>query len=185
MDISRVMIPGDESGLEYWSISSRTYVRNNKEMRKDEGGLKGTAKTPLPSNYQPELDVSNELNNDLASRYSQVSVLAQYLALPRVGHLQTVLYHIFSYLNKHDKSCIIFDHADPIYDPNAFIETDWSEFYGDVEEEMPPQMPEPLGSLINMTAFVDANHAGNVVTHRFHTGIIIYLQNTPSVWNSR
>jgi hypothetical protein len=72
MDISRVMIPGDESGLEYWSISSRTYVRNNKEMRKDEGGLKGTAKTPLPSNYQPELDVSNELNNDLASRYSQL-----------------------------------------------------------------------------------------------------------------
>jgi hypothetical protein len=60
-----------------------------------------------------------------------------------------------------------------------------TEFYGDVEEEMPPQMPEPLGSSINMTAFVDANHAGNVVTHRSHTGIIIYLQNTPIVWHSR
>jgi hypothetical protein len=172
-------------------------------MLKDEGGLKGAAKTPLPSNYRPELDVSDELDNDLASRYSQligilrwmvelgrvdiyyeVSVLAQYLALPRIGHLQAV-YHIFSYLNKHDKSRIIFDHADPIYDPNAFIETDWTEFYGDVEEEMPPQMPEPLGSSINMTAFVDANHAGNVVTHRSHTGIIIYLQNTPIVWHSR
>jgi hypothetical protein len=69
--------------------------------------------------------------------YYEVSVLAQYLALPRIGHLQAV-YHIFSYLNKHDKSRIIFDHADPIYDPNAFIETDWTEFYGDVKEEMPP-----------------------------------------------
>jgi hypothetical protein len=45
-------------------------------------------------------------------------------------------------------------------------------------------MPEPLGSSINMTAFVDANHAGNVVTRRSHTGIIIYLQNTPIVWHS-
>jgi phosphoenolpyruvate carboxylase len=53
MDVSRVMIPGDDSGLEYWSISSRTYVRNAvqniKEMLKDEGGLKGMAKTSLPS----------------------------------------------------------------------------------------------------------------------------------------
>jgi hypothetical protein len=95
------------------------------------------------------------------------------------------IYYEVSYLNKHDKSHIIFDHADPIYDPNAFIETDWTEFYGDVKEEMPPQMPEPLGSSINMTAFVDANHAGNVVTRRSHTGIIIYLQNTPIVWHSR
>jgi hypothetical protein len=46
-------------------------------------------------------------------------------------------------------------------------------------------MPEPLGSSINITAFVDANHAGNVVTRRSYTGIIIYLQNTPIVWHSR
>jgi hypothetical protein len=81
MDISMVMIPRDDSGHEYWSISSRTYVRkavqNIKEMMlKDEGGLKGTAKTPLPSNYRPGLDASNELDNDLASRYSQlISIL--------------------------------------------------------------------------------------------------------------
>jgi hypothetical protein len=54
-----------------------------------------------------------------------------------------------------------------------------------VEEEMPPQMPKQLASLINMTAFVDANHAGNMVTHRSHTGIIIYLQNTLIIWHSR
>jgi hypothetical protein len=61
------------------------------------------------------------LNNDMALRNSQligilrwmvklgwvmdiyyeVSVLAQYLALPRIGHLHAV-YHMFSYLNKHD-----------------------------------------------------------------------------------
>jgi hypothetical protein len=66
-----------------------------------------------------------------------------------------------------------------------FIDQDWSEFYGDVKEEMPPRMPEPLGSAVTLSVFVDANHAGNVVTHRSHTGIIIYLQNTPIVWHSR
>jgi hypothetical protein len=207
MYIAKVTIPGDDSGHEYWSISSRTYVQNAvnnvKEMLKDEGGLKGTAKTPLPSGYRPELDITDELDNEMASRYSQligilrwmvelgrvdiyyeVSVLAQYLALPRIGHLHAT-YHMFSYLNKHDKSRIIFDHADPIYDPNTFIIQDWTEFYGDVEEELPPKMPEPLGQPMNITAFVDANHAGNVVTRRSHTGVIIYLQNTPIIWHSR
>jgi hypothetical protein len=92
---------------------------------------------------------------------------------------------MFSYLNKHDKSRIIFDHADPIYDPNTFIIQNWMEFYGDIEEELPPKMPEPLGQPMNITAFVDANHAGNVVTRRSHTGVIIYLQNTPIIWHSR
>jgi hypothetical protein len=54
-----------------------------------------------------------------------------------------------------------------------------------VEEELPPKMPEPLGQSMNITAFVDANHAGNVVTRRSHTGAIIYLQNTPIIWHSR
>jgi hypothetical protein len=53
-NVSKVTIPGDDSGHEYWSISSRTYIQNAvqniKEMLKDEGGLKGTAKTPPPSN---------------------------------------------------------------------------------------------------------------------------------------
>jgi hypothetical protein len=81
--------------------------------------------------------------------YYEVSVLAQYLALALMGHLHAI-YHMISYLNKHDKSRIIFDHADPIYDPNTFIIQDWTEFYGDVEEELPPKMPEPLGQSMNM-----------------------------------
>jgi hypothetical protein len=94
------------------------------------------------------------------------------------------VYHLFAYLHKHDKSSIIFDPSDPIFDPTAFIEQDWSEFYGDVKEEMPPKMPEPLGSPVTISVFVDANHAGNIVTCQSHTGILIYLQNTPIIWHS-
>ena len=35
------------------------------------------------------------------------------------------------------------------------------------------------------SAFVDANHAGNVVTRRSHTGIILYVQNAPIMWFSK
>jgi hypothetical protein len=207
-NIKRVYIPGDPSGREHWAITSQSYVRNAvnnvREMLQSEGyDLKTTAKTPFPSNYRPEIDVTDELDADLCSRYAQligvlrwmielgridiyyeVSVLSQYLASPRVGHLEAV-YHVFAYLHKHDKSSIVIDPSEPEFDPTLFIDQDWSEFYGDVEEEMPPKMPEPLGSAVTISVFVDANHAGNVVTRRSHTGIIIYLQNTPIIWHSR
>jgi hypothetical protein len=207
-NIKKVYIPGDPSGREHWAITSQSYVRNAvnnvREMLQSEGyDLKTTAKTPFPSNYRPEIDVTDELDADFCSRYAQligvlrwmielgridiyyeVSVLSQYLASPRVGHLEAV-YHVFAYLHKHDKSSIVIDPSEPEFDPTLFIDQDWSEFYGDVEEEMPPKMPEPLGSAVTISVFVDANHAGNVVTRRSHTGIVIYLQNTPILWHSR
>jgi hypothetical protein len=36
--------------------------------------------------------------------------------------------------------------------------------YSELTEELSPKMPEPLGHPVNTYTFVDANHAGNVVT---------------------
>eukprot|EP00957_Ditylum_brightwellii_P161046 12260858-Ditylum_brightwellii.AAC.1 len=58
--------------------------------------------------------------------------------------------------------------------------TDWTYFYDDVEEELPSR-----GCSVNIHIFVDANHAGNVVTRRLHTGIIIFVQNVPIIWFSK
>ena len=44
---------------------------------------------------------------------------------------------------------------------------------------------EPLGHSVSIHAFVDANHAGNVVTRRSHSGIIIYVNNAPIIWFSK
>jgi hypothetical protein len=55
----------------------------------------------------------------------------------------------------------------------------------EVEEELPPKMPKPLGNPVIMTCFVDANHAGDKVTRRSQTGFIIYLNNTPIDWFSK
>jgi len=36
-----------------------------------------------------------------------------------------------------------------------------------------------------MTAFADANHAGNQVTRRSHSGILIYCNSAPIMWYSK
>jgi hypothetical protein len=61
----------------------------------------------------------------------------------------------------------------------------WKEFYHDAKESVPPNAPEPRGHPVQMNAFVDANHAGNKVTRRSHTGIIIYLNCSPIQWYSK
>ena len=60
-----------------------------------------------------------------------------------------------------------------------------TEFYGDVEEELPSKMPDPHGRAIIIYSLVDANHAGNVMTRRSHTGIIMFIKNAPIIWFSK
>ena len=48
-----------------------------------------------------------------------------------------------------------------------------------MKEEIPFNMPEPRGVPIEMTLFCDADHAGNAVTRRSHTGLLMFLNNAP------
>lgn len=59
------------------------------------------------------------------------------------------------------------------------------ELYPDAEQAIPYDMPEPLGEPVFVTCFVDADHAGNRVTRRSHSGIIIYVNSTPIIWYSK
>jgi hypothetical protein len=40
-------------------------------------------------------------------------------------------------------------------------------------------MPKPRGKPIQMTVFIDADHAGDVVTRRSWTGVLVYLNRAP------
>jgi hypothetical protein len=166
--------------------------------------LKTPAMTPFPSStYRPETDTSDECDAEMSSRYSQLigalrwsvelgridiytetALRSQHLALPRIGHLKAV-YHVFSYLSRHEKSSIVFDPTDPLPNTSTQAKADWSSFYSEAHDELPPKMPEPLGHPVNIYTFVDANHAGNVVTRRSHTGILLFIQNSPILWLSR
>ena len=206
-NVAKVQLP---SGHESWSMSSDEYIASALNIVK--GMLQKDAKTlnmkgadrPMPENYHPELEATPELGAELANQYQQligmlrwacelgrvdilleVSIMSSHLCMPREGHLEKV-FGIFSYLEKHKKSNMVFDPTPVNLDETAFHRTDWSNsIYGDVSEELPPNAPEPLGKPVNMTCFVDADHAGEKITRRSQTGFIIYLNNAPIDWFSK
>ena len=191
-------------------MGSQTYVREsirNVETHLERKGLalKQKVTTVLPNNYAPELDVSTVCDDEEVSQYHQrigvlrwavelgridicteVSMMAAHCAMPRKGHLEAV-WHIFAYLKRHDRSRMVFDARYPdVKDASeALPRPDWTDFYKDVKEQVPHDAPEPRGNPVEMTAFVDSDHAGDTVTRRSRTGIFIYIQSSPIVWFSK
>ena len=64
----------------------------------------------------------------------------------------------------------------PYIDQSKF-DAGWKKFYGYVDEEDPKCMLAPLGKLIMISVFSDADHAENVMTRRSHTEILIFANN--------
>ena len=57
--------------------------------------------------------------------------------------------------------------------------------YPDARDELPPNMPKALGESVVASIFVEADHVGNKITRRSHTGIIIYINSAPIIWYSK
>ena len=198
------------NGEECWSMDSKKYVKAAIEIVRglvlaEDGRELKTSKSkhegPMPYNYAPELDATPHCDEEHASRYRQiigilrwaielgrfvilteVSLLSQYQADPREGHLEA-LYWIVNYLHRYPMRQLVMNHTIPDIDDSVFRHGDWKDFYGvcDVAEEDPTNMPVPLGNPVQMSCFVDSDHAGNKVTRRSHTGVFIILNNTPVI----
>ena len=52
-------------------------------------------------------------------------------------------------------------------------------------DKLLPRMPEPLGLPVEISCFVDADHAGNLLTRRSQSGVLIFLNKAPIVWYSK
>jgi hypothetical protein len=193
-----------------WAQSPSKYiqeaVRNVEEYLKTKGGdrrLAKVAKAPFPVGYSAELDISPELEPEEANYYqsqigvlrwmvelgrvdiiTEVSVLASHLALPREGHMEAV-FHIFAYLKAKHNSRMVFDPSYPVIDESQFKEHDWSNFYGDVKEAIPPNAPEPLGKEVDLRLYVDSSHADDAKTRRSRSGYFIFLNSAPVAWLSK
>ena len=116
--------------------------------------------------------------------YYEVSMVSSHLALPREGPFAQV-FHIFAYLKKHHNYALVFDPSYPNVNIDTFPKHDWKKFYGDFEEYMPPDMPEPLGKEVVMHCFVDADHAGEKLIRRSCSVFIIFLQMAPIYYCSK
>ena len=208
-----------DDGTNAWAFSSTQYVQAavaNVESYLEKKGerLKAKSTSPLPRDYRPEADVSEELGDAEASYYqsligvlrwmvelgrvdvcTEVSMLSSHLALPRRGHLEA-LFHLFSYLKSHHNSEMVFDPSVPDHDMSEFPREDWSlSIYGNVSEELPPtrpfedsgpgEAPEPRGKGFRITVFVDCDLGGDLVTRRSRTGYAVFLNSAPLYWLSK
>ena len=171
----------------------------------------GDGKRTYPFSYRSEIDVISELDAKLMNRFQQfigvlrqaiklgrinilieVSCLSQYLASPREGHLHAV-YKIFRYLQKNmskNPDRLVFDkmysHTDMyLFQKSVTNPSEQSDFYSETAERLPMRKIEPLGNPVKVKAYVDANHTRNLKNRRSHSGILIYVNNTPIIWYSK
>jgi hypothetical protein len=208
-----------DGGTTAWAWGSAQYVKaavaNVETYLKKRGKcLKARVSNSLPRDYRPEVDVSDELDDDEASYFqsligilrwmvelgrvdicTEVSMMSSHLALPRRGHLHA-LFHIFSYLNSHHNAEMVFDPSDPDIDLADFPREDWSRsIYGNAGEELPPEkpfkesgpgeIPEPRGRGFRIVVYVDCDLGGDCITRRSRTGFAVFLNNAPLYWFSK
>jgi len=170
-----------------WAMSAANYIKEairclELELSKAGKTLKGKPSTPMQGNYRPELDVSPLLDPEQANYYMSligilrwavelgrediyidVCLLSSYMCQLRIGHLEQVM-HIFAYLKHHKNSNMVFNPNYITWESDAFEHYDWSEFYKDAKEQLPPNAPTPRGHVVQINAFIDADHAGNRIT---------------------
>jgi hypothetical protein len=198
----------EDIGKSRWAMSSQNYTKKaiaevERELKQVGKYLPSKAPTPIVGGYRPELDITDELDAKRQNYFQgligvlrwlcelgrldilvAVSMLSRYLAQGREGHLEQA-FHIFAYLKSHDRSTLVFDDTYPFIDERRFQKKDWTEFYPDAKEIIPPKMPEARGRPVTMSCFVDADHAGCRDTRRSHTGVIIFINRAPILWYSK
>ena len=192
-----------------WTITSYDYVvaavQTIKDALKDKRWkLPATTKTPMNQSFVPELDVTEELGPDGIQFFQEtigmiiwatelgrtdivheVSLLSQYQASPREGHMGNIL-HIFAFL---DGKPILNMYMNPdITHLEYSLQSDpleFKEYYRDAKEEMPHNMPSPRGRSVVTTAYLDASHGENKVTRRPHFGYTMFVNIAPVMWMSK
>ena len=111
--------------------------------------------------------------------------MASMMAMPREGHLDQ-LFHMFGYLKIKHNAEMVFDPSEPDIDYSVFPAQDWSHtVYDDATDDIAPDALPPRGFGFKIRAYVDADHAGNLVTRRSRTGFVILLNNAPIYWFSK
>lgn len=171
-----------------------------------------TASQPFNTqSYRPELDTSEPCDDKQAQFFqslvgimrwlteigrldilTETSMLSSFLVTPRLGHLHQAL-HVFKYLKDHKRSKMVFDplpvyiHDDHLHplERASYRAQFMKELYPDAVEDLPPNAPKPCGKEVTISVFVDSDHAGDKITRRSRTGIIIFVNRAPIMWFSR
>jgi hypothetical protein len=115
---------------------------------------------------------------------TEVSLLSSHLAYSCKGLLETAL-HIMSYLSQKHNTRLIFDPTYPNINMGQFPQYNWTKFYGNVEEAIPVDMPEPLSKDFDVRMMCDSDHAGDKRTRCSRTGFLIFCNMALIDWVSK
>ena len=158
----------------------------------------------LDKGDHPELDASPLLNEEGIAKYQSMIGALQWLITlgrfdvatatmtmskfrpaPREGHLNRVK-RIYGYVQRFKDAAVRIRTGEPDYQGMSMPEHDWMySVYGNVKEEEPAFMPEPLGKRVVTTTFVDANLYHDYLDGRPVTGILHFVNQTPVDWYTK
>ena len=116
---------------------------------------------------------------------AQVATMSRFKAAPRQGHMDR-LKRIYSYdiRTKEYASRFRTDQPDYSFLPDQDFEWTYS-VYGNVQEILPDDMPEPLGKAVITTTTTDANLNHCLATGKSLTGYLHFVNKTPVDWYSK
>jgi hypothetical protein len=160
--------------------------------------------SPLASNDHPEIDTSELLDEEGITKYQSilgvlqwtitlgrfdiataVMTMSGFRTAPRLGHLER-LQRICGYLCKMKHGFIRVRTGEPDYSDAPPPMYDWARtVYGDVKEQVPKDLPTPLGKAVVLTSYVDANLLHDMVTGRSVTAVLHLVNQTPVEWFSK
>ncbi|MGH7954585.1 MAG: reverse transcriptase domain-containing protein [Gloeomargaritales cyanobacterium] len=187
----------------YWTIGSKTYVTETIKRIEAIFGQLAKHKVPMIPGDHPEEDTSEILSPSDRELYQMLIGMAQWIvslgrldiifslsslnrfsSCPREGHMNRIL-KVFGYLKKYPNRSICINATVQDYGDLDKNNTDWTQEYGDAEEDVPTNAPKELGPSIRVTCYVDSDHAHDTVTRRSVTGFIIVLNSMPFIWFSK
>jgi hypothetical protein len=162
------------------------------------------AQSPLVKGDHPELDDSELLDIEKTQIYQSligaltwvvqigrfeittaVMTLSRFRAVPRTGHLERVQ-RMYGYLYKWRHGVIRIRTEEPDYSDLPVKEYDWEHsHYYKAHEDIPKDIPVPLGKPIVTTTYVDANLYHDLISGRSVTGILHMFNKTPVDWYSK
>ena len=160
--------------------------------------------SPLEKGDHPELDTSEELDNDGIQKYQSMigsiqwaislgrfdiqtatMTMSRFRIAPRKGHLER-LKRIYGYLKKFSQAAIRIRTEEPDYSALPDQDFDWCySVYGNVQEVLPQDLPKPLGKRVIITTYMDANLYHDMLTGRAVTGILHFCNQTLIDWYSK
>ena len=123
---------------------------------------------------------------DIAYATASISRLT---ACPRKGHRDRAL-RILGYLKKYKNRRIVIDSRDTISVGgkdalNLDFAKMFEEVYPDASEEIDVKVTEPKVDKLDITAFLDSDHAHDHLTRGSVTGLLVLLEQTPVYFMSK